>query len=605
MNLYELLIAEQGSQTELHFETLFSDENMQKLEAESDKDLFALLRKISSLYMKDVENGVPFGPMIVLADGNRSFSLEDLSDLDYEKLKTLETERLPLPVKARLTDVLWTKHKDLYQYGIITAQSYLELYKALFSRSEYHQALRQLKRSLNILSQIKKNDLRDQAYQCLYDDVTRMNGEDEGFFSLWAIEIIIDHQFGNMRPLLQIIDRIIQESQDHVRKVEYAYQIKANYYIKAKKLEKARKTRLELADYYVDFANRFLGDNMQGAFTSEKVLHKAIILCKENGASERANDLHKQLIEIQKVIPGQMVPMSITVNTKKYKEIVDANMEGLSFQESILRLNQFIHFSTREEIKDKVIHALHKAPLSHLFGRTIVNTSGQPVLALAPLDMSNPESDQKLLEKYMHQALLEDQALMGKIWLDYIFYYIRNHYFFCEDDLDFIFKNNPIVPKGRERIIRSAVYMVLKGQFYEAVHILAPQTENIFRTLAKEVGAITITLESDGTSKEKTLTSIFSLRELNECYDNDILFTFKGLLNEEAGANIRNEIAHGLLNEVNACTGVCLFFDATVIKLLLLTSPEAYSVYKSSEKLQCIKKLELLETDMTIERKQS
>jgi hypothetical protein len=605
MNLYELLIAEQGSQTELHFETLFSDENMQKLEAESDKDLFALLRKISSLYMKDVENGVPFGPMIVLADGNRSFSLEDLSDLDYEKLKTLETERLPLPVKARLTDVLWTKHKDLYQYGIIAAQSYLELYKALFSRSEYHQALRQLKRSLNILSQIKKNDLRDQAYQCLYDDVTRMNGEDEGFFSLWAIEIIIDHQFGNMRPLLQIIDRIIQESQDHVRKVEYAYQIKANYYIKAKKLEKARKTRLELADYYVDFANRFLGDNMQGAFTSEKVLHKAIILCKENGASERANDLHKQLIEIQKVIPGQMVPMSITVNTKKYKEIVDANMEGLSFQESILRLNQFIHFSTREEIKDKVIHALHKAPLSHLFGRTIVNTSGQPVLALAPLDMSNPESDQKLLEKYMHQALLEDQALMGKIWLDYIFYYIRNHYFFCEDDLDFIFKNNPIVPKGRERIIRSAVYMVLKGQFYEAVHILAPQTENIFRTLAKEVGAITITLESDGTSKEKTLTSIFSLRELNECYDNDILFTFKGLLNEEAGANIRNEIAHGLLNEVNACTGVCLFFDATVIKLLLLTSPEAYSVYKSSEKLQCIKKLELLETDMTIERKQS
>lgn len=596
MNLYELLIAEQGSQTELHFETLFSDENMQKLEAESDKDLFALLRKISSLYMKDVENGVPFGPMIVLADGNRSFSLEDLSDLDYEKLKTLETERLPLPVKARLTDVLWTKHKDLYQYGIITAQSYLELYKALFSRSEYHQALRQLKRSLNILSQIKKNDLRDQAYQCLYDDVTRMNGEDEGFFSLWAIEIIIDHQFGNMRPLLQIIDRIIQESQDHVRKVEYAYQIKANYYIKAKKLEKARKTRLELADYYVDFANRFLGDNMQGAFTSEKVLHKAIILCKENGASERANDLHKQLIEIQKVIPGQMVPMSITVNTKKYKEIVDANMEGLSFQESILRLNQFIHFSTREEIKDKVIHALHKAPLSHLFGRTIVNTSGQPVLALAPLDMSNPESDQKLLEKYMHQALLEDQALMGKIWLDYIFYYIRNHYFFCEDDLDFIFKNNPIVPKGRERIIRSAVYMVLKGQFYEAVHILAPQTENIFRTLAKEVGAITITLESDGTSKEKTLTSIFSLRELNECYDNDILFTFKGLLNEEAGANIRNEIAHGLLNEVNACTGVCLFFDATVIKLLLLTSPEAYSIYKSCDKLQCIKKLELLET---------
>jgi hypothetical protein len=30
--------------------------------------------------------------------------------------------------------------------------------------------------------------------------------------------------------------------------------------------------------------------------------------------------------------------------------------------------------------------------------------------------------------------------------------------------------------------------MVLKGQYYEAMHILAPQVENLFRNIAKEVG---------------------------------------------------------------------------------------------------------------------
>ena len=140
--------------------------------------------KISSMYMKENDDCAPFGPMIERADGNRSFSLADLTSQNCEKLKTLDTERLPLPVKARTADVLWVQQKNLYQYGIIAAKAYLELYNALFSQGEYHQALRYIKRSLTILSQINKPDLRNQAYQYLYDDVVRMNGEDDGFFSL-------------------------------------------------------------------------------------------------------------------------------------------------------------------------------------------------------------------------------------------------------------------------------------------------------------------------------------------------------------------------------------------------------------------------------------
>ena len=86
-----------------------------------------------------------------------------------------------------------------------------------------------------------------------------------------------------------------------------------------------------------------------------------------------------------------------------------------------------------------------------------------------------------------------------------------------------------------------------------------------------------------------------SRRAAATAYDNDILFTFKGLLNEQAGANIRNEVAHGLLEESDAGSGMCLFFDAAVIKLLLLTAPEAYSIYKSSERLKTVEKMELLE----------
>ena len=76
---------------------------------------------------------------------------------------------------------------------------------------------------------------------------------------------------------------------------------------------------------------------------------------------------------------------------------------------------------------------------------------------------------------------------------------------------------------------------------------------------AKTAGALTVTFENDGTSKQKTLTSIFDLPELLDCYDNDIIFLFKGLLNEQAGANIRNEIAHGIMTEESGRSGASIY----------------------------------------------
>ena len=76
------------------------------------------------------------------------------------------------------------------------------------------------------------------------------------------------------------------------------------------------------------------------------------------------------------------------------------------------------------------------------------------------------------------------------------------------------------------------------------------------------------------------------MTELLDCYDNDIIFTFKGLLNEKAGANIRNEVAHGIISEAACGSGVCLYFGAAVIKVLSFTSVSYYKILRNSEKLK-------------------
>lgn len=57
-------------------------------------------------------------------------------------------------------------------------------------------------------------------------------------------------------------------------------------------------------------------------------------------------------------------------------------------------------------------------------------------------------------------------------------------------------------------------------------------------------------------------------------------------MNEQSGANIRNEIAHGIVNEDRASSGVYLYFAIAVMKLLSFTSPECYIVLKKSKNLK-------------------
>ena len=158
-------------------------------------------------------------------------------------------------------------------------------------------------------------------------------------------------------------------------------------------------------------------------------------------------------------------------------------------------------------------------------------------------------------------------------------FHVIQSYAHTKPVLKFLVENNPIVPIGREKIILQAIYQGLKGNVYLALHVLAPQLENIFRNIAENVGGIVITLENDGTSQKKTLSSIFELPELCECYDNDILFVFRGLLNEKTGSNIRNEIAHGIMNETVGNSGTSIFLLCAAIKLLSYTSKRSLEIY--------------------------
>ena len=563
---------------------LFVDNDMDELD-DKEKIIFDLLKKISSLGTKIHNAGIEFHPMFVMVDGRRTFSIEDISEEDYLELQQLQFDKIPLILRAMIADVLWVNKKD-YSAAQGAANAYWELFSLWYKAEDNVGTIDMLRRAVCISAQTKQTTLSDRIFVWFDDFLEEKAVNSDGFFALRVMELFFEQKNIELSKNLPVLDSMIAYSNDNVAKVEQAYELKTECLFKLKRKDEAVQNKLKLAEYYLNFAESIFQNDIQGALRCVSFYQKGIMLYRNNGEPQKAETAHKRLVEIQKEIPKIMVPFSVELDIRGVVENIKINMEGLTFEESLIRLTQMFVFEKQEDIKKRVIEEFKDNPVAHMFGKSLINAQGQTVLAIPPLDIKNPENDSNLMILHMHQNALEKQKIAGDIWMKNALAVLRDKYVVENSMLDFLIKDNPIIPDGREHIFQSALRLFLNGDFYEAMHILAPQVENLFRNIAKEVGGLTVTLENDGSSMEKVLSSILSLPELLDCYDNDILFTFRGLLNEQAGANIRNEVAHGIISEYACSTGVCLYFGVAVIKLLSFTSASCYQILKNSEKLK-------------------
>ena len=584
VNIYELLNRIIVNKRYSLSPNLFIEADRTEL-SEEERSIFDLLKNIVSLRTKIHNDGIEFHPMFVMADGSRTFSIEDISEDDYLILHSLKLEKMPLILRALIADILWTNKKE-FSAAKIAANAYWELFTLWYRDDDNVGTIDIIRRAVCISAQTKQTLLFEKIQGWFVDFLEKKAANKDGFFALRVMELFFGQKNFDVSIFLPVLDDLIDGNSDNIAKVEQAYKLKTECLFKLKRKEDAIKNNNLLADYYLEFAEKIFKKDIQGALRAVNFYQKGIMLYRNNGESDKADAAHKRLVEIQKEIPKIMVPFSVELDIKGVIDNLKANMEGLSFEECIIRLTQMFVFEKQEDIKKRVIEEFKDNPISHLFGKSLINAQGQTVLALHPLDIHDPEKDPKLMELHMYQNALEKQKVAGDIWVKNALIIIRDKFVIDKSMVEFLVKDNPIIPDGRERIFQSGLYMFLNGDYYEALHILAPQVENLFRNIAREVGGLTVTLEKDGSSMEKVLSSILSLPELVDCYDNDILFTFRGLLNEQAGANIRNEIAHGIISEYACSTGVCLYFGVAVIKLLSLTSASCYQILKNSEKLK-------------------
>jgi len=125
--------------------------------------------------------------------------------------------------------------------------------------------------------------------------------------------------------------------------------------------------------------------------------------------------------------------------------------------------------------------------------------------------------------------------------------------------------------EDNKELIKTAIDRFFNDDYISALHILVPQFENYFRTLFEWGGYATTSIRTGTTQQEQTFNDFLHQPFVKDLIEPDLLFMIEFIMVDQLGYNLRNNIAHGLLELSAFRKSTCLmviylFFIVTCIR---------------------------------------
>lgn len=110
-----------------------------------------------------------------------------------------------------------------------------------------------------------------------------------------------------------------------------------------------------------------------------------------------------------------------------------------------------------------------------------------------------------------------------------------------------VYKEWDFVNKAREPILQIGFTKLMEGDYISALHILVPQFEACLREMFSAAGICTIVFK-DGIYQEQVLNEFLKRDEVRDVLEEDMHQYIETVMVSQNGWNLRNNIAHGLVD---------------------------------------------------------
>ena len=340
----------------------------------------------------------------------------------------------------------------------------------------------------------------------------------------------------------------------------------------------------EIAETWVSEAEeRYSGENssnmVAGHFlecaiqTFRKIPKKERAIYK---VDERIKEIYKKMNQANKLALDEM--RRIETPGLDISQSVEASrnyVAGRNLPEVLLAFANIHHGAKVDAIRESAKKNMQHSILRHLCTSTHITRDGR-VAARSPGvnfdDADNPETQQAIWQEMIRHYDLQIGLVVQANILPALQTLNAEHRL-AERYLLSLCRNSRVIPPGREVLWAKGLFFGFERDFVVSTHLLIPQLEHFVRMIMKQCGLKTTTLDSMGIETENGLSTLLDHPDIEKALDNNLIFELKALLADSIGPNLRNEVAHGLLEADGAMSVYAVYLWWLCLRLVIKSIP--------------------------------
>ena len=525
-----------------------------EIEPELKKSLL-LLANICLLKLNSESRNDPFQPFMTYGN-KRSFLPIDLTDEEILYLSSIVDEDLPPILKARIADILWTYSKPKNKkHSEIAIENYIsmDVFDDFFEPDVYVF----WERAVMLAKQTKNSSLIEKIKSKLLNKIDNPSTS-WNFHLLKIIEIFdntdldkgLNHELAE--KLLEKQKEFNHEQQFHI--AEQYLELAAKLFKKSGNEEDSYKSLALLSQ-----ATENHGDyrKNESAMVANSFYKLALQRYREIPNSYRNTlQIDQKLDTVQDKITqsGILITDELQVISTKQMNISELQEQSINHvKDKQTAFESLLYFSgvsscNFESIWKSTERYIQNSVVSSLFGATSVSLDGRKISSIPPLALDGNNKDEVILKTAIknfgvHIHLAVEGCILPAL------NQIQEEHIFPKDFLVDLCKLSDIVPEKREILVTNALYQGFEWDFRSAIHLLAPQAENMVRQLLKRNRFVTTHIDQNGIENEMGLSSLVSIDGAREILGDDLWFELQAVFTDSLSANLRNEVGHGLLDD--------------------------------------------------------
>ena len=540
--------------------------------------VLSLLDQACSMMLSPDSVNEPFKPLMVL-DGQRSSIPDDLSENDVAFFAQIVDEiddSCPKAhlLKARLADLVWLLQSPSnrnVKFVLAAIDSYRSI--SLDTETWVRDGDKCWQRAISLVRMLGAGaGERLVKIEASIIEVFKSVTRQDGFLGSCLADLLKSNGLGRehsteIAKKLESLAREFEGEGEFYGIREY-FQASADWFKFSGDDEKSTAMTVEVAEGWVKEADAKLSSDQPSHIIAVDYYEKAIQIYRtiprsmraSHRVDERIAELRQHLNESGERSRDEMGV--IRTPGRDISQIVqDArnSVRGKTLNEALEAFVNLVSSENARELRESTIEQIRNYPMQFLLSGTLMSPDGRvierrPGIVPHSTFSDNNEADDgektiraKMIENYrIHVDLVVRGCILPAQEVLLLEHRLR------EADFVNLTRQFPIVPIGRERLFGKALFAGYDQDFVTALHILVPQIEHMVRYHLKQAEEQTTNLDINGIENEIGLSALMDIPQTEEIFGEDLSFEIKALFCDSFGPNLRNELAHGLLDDT-AC----------------------------------------------------